>query len=225
MNEPPRTSNKTVILRPKAEESKHGSFALLRMTLVLLGALRRFLEIVTVAVIYYAAARLGLLLAFQNTNASPVWPPSGFAFAAILVLGYRVWPGIAIGAFAANVAVFAGNHAADIRTILPVSLLIAMGNTFEAVSGRYLFHRMTSSSSPAMHIEDVFKFVLAAFLMCLVSAIVGPTSICLLGVVPWTIYRTMGFTWWLGDVAGVIVLTPVLLAWRNLRPAGGRPRH
>ena len=48
---------------------------------------------VTVAV-YYASARIGLQLAFENTNASPVWPPSGIAFAIMLMLGKRVWPGI-----------------------------------------------------------------------------------------------------------------------------------
>jgi integral membrane sensor domain MASE1 len=32
-----------------------------------------------VATIYYGSAQLGLLLAFQKTNASPVWPPSGIA--------------------------------------------------------------------------------------------------------------------------------------------------
>ena len=69
----------------------------------------RLLQIAGVAVLYYGAARLGLLLAFEKTNASPVWPPSGFAFAAVLLLGYRVWPGIAVGAFLANVVTFAAN--------------------------------------------------------------------------------------------------------------------
>ena len=51
-------------------------------------------QVLVVAAVYYGAARLGLLLAFEKTNASPVWPPSGIAFAAVLLLGYRIWPGI-----------------------------------------------------------------------------------------------------------------------------------
>ncbi len=64
------------------------------------------LLVLCVAAMYYGSAHLGLLLAFQKTNASSVWPPSGIAFAALLLLGYRVWPGVAIGAFLANIVVF-----------------------------------------------------------------------------------------------------------------------
>ena len=55
-----------------------------------------------VGVLYYGAARLGLLLQLPGTNASPVWPPSGIGLAAVLVLGWRVTPGILIAAFLAN---------------------------------------------------------------------------------------------------------------------------
>jgi integral membrane sensor domain MASE1 len=109
---------------------------------------KRLIEIVVIAIIYYGAARLGLLLAFQNTNASPVWPPSGIAFAAILLLGYRVWPGVMIGAFLANFVVFLANKPADIGPIIAVSSFIAMGNTLEAVSGAFLLHRFIGSRNP-----------------------------------------------------------------------------
>jgi len=72
------------------------------------------IEVLIVAILYYGAARLGLTLAFESTNASPVWPPSGIALVAALLLGYRVWPGIMLGAFLANVVVFIANHAADV---------------------------------------------------------------------------------------------------------------
>jgi len=172
-----------------------------------------------VAALYYGAARLGLFLAFEKTNASPVWPPSGFAFTAVLLLGYRAWPGVAVGAFLANVAVFLSNQAADTLTILAVSGFIAAGNTLEAVIGARLIHRFVKQDSPFGQVQDVFKFVGVALLMCAMSAAVGPTGLCLAGVVPWTIYGTVWFTWWLGDVAGVLILTPMLLAWwRQPRP-------
>jgi len=46
--------------------------------------------VLALAVVYYLAARLGLLLAFAESNVSPVWPPSGIALAALLLFGYRV---------------------------------------------------------------------------------------------------------------------------------------
>ena len=75
-------------------------------------ALKLVTQILGAAVLYYGAARLGLLLAFEKTNATPVWPPSGIALALILLFGYRVWPGILLGAFLANFVVFEANGAA-----------------------------------------------------------------------------------------------------------------
>src|SRR5712692_11216248 len=54
------------------------------------------------ALIYFVAGKLSLQLAFVNASASPVWPPAGIALAALLLLGYRVWPAIFIGAFFVN---------------------------------------------------------------------------------------------------------------------------
>ena len=173
----------------------------------------RGLLILGVAVAYYAAARLGLLLAFEKTNVSPVWPPSGIAYAAVLLLGYRVWPGVALGAFCANVAVFLANQTASALSIGAVSLLIAAGNTLEAVTGAYLLRRWVGSPNSLGRVTDVFKFLAVSLLMCAVSSSIGSTSICLAGVAPWTVYGTISLTWWLGDVAGVLILTPTLLAW------------
>ena len=52
--------------------------------------------------VYFVAGKLGLTLAFVNASASPVWPPAGLALAALLLLGYRVWPAIFVGAYLVN---------------------------------------------------------------------------------------------------------------------------
>src|ERR1700740_985825 len=153
------------------------------------------IEVIATAIIYYGAARLSLLLAFQNTNASPVWPPSGIAFAMILIVGYRIWPGIMIGALLANVVVFLSNRSSDIGSILAVSSFIAIGNTLEAVSGAFLIHRFVGSRNPLDRSQDVFMFLFVALLMCIVSSTIGPTTLCLAGMVPWALYRTVWFTW------------------------------
>jgi signal transduction histidine kinase len=171
------------------------------------------LSVLAVALLYYGAARLGLLLAFEKTNASPVWPPSGVALAAVLLLGYRVWPGVATGAFLANVAVFSANRAAETPVVGAVSGLIAVGNTLEALSGAYLLRRLIEDRNPLDRAQDVFKFVGAAALACAVSSSIGPTGLCLAGIAPWALYGTIWFTWWIGDTAGVLILTPMLLTF------------
>src|SRR5438445_13648946 len=79
------------------------------------------------ALIYFVAGKLALQLAFLNASASPVWPPAGIALAALLVLGYRVWPGVFIGAFFVNLLT-AGN--------ILTSIGIAGGNTLRSEERR-----------------------------------------------------------------------------------------
>src|SRR5229473_6543140 len=93
---------------------------------------RRFSTLPAIGVltlIYFIAGKLGLKLAFLHASASPVWPPAGIALAAILLLGYRTWPAIFVGAFLVNLTT-----AGDFGT----SVAIATGNTVEAVAGAWL---------------------------------------------------------------------------------------
>ena len=47
---------------------------------------------------YAVVAGASLQLSFAHTNATPLWPPSGIALAAIILIGYRAWPAIMLGA-------------------------------------------------------------------------------------------------------------------------------
>ncbi len=109
--------------------------------------------------------------------------------------------------------VFLANKTADTGSIVAVSYFIATGNTLEAVSGAFLLHRFVGFRHPLSRSRDVSIFVFVALLMCLVSSTIGPTGLCLAVIVPWSLYRTIWFTWWLGDTVGILVLTPFLLTW------------
>src|SRR2546427_5863813 len=80
------------------------------------------------AAVYLVAAKLGLMLAFVHASATAVWPPTGIALAAVLGFGDRVWLGIFVGAFLANIAT-AGSIA--------IALAISAGHTLEGVTGAY----------------------------------------------------------------------------------------
>src|SRR6266513_5577406 len=103
-------------------------------------------------VVYFIAGKLGLMLASLHASASPVWPSAGIALAALLVLGYRTWPAIFIGAFLVNFTT-AGNIA--------TSLGIATGNTLEAVCGAWLVNRFAGGVTVFDRAGNVFKFALA----------------------------------------------------------------
>src|SRR5437763_10551590 len=85
------------------------------------------------AAIYFGAAKLGLSLAFEAEQVTVVWPPSGIALATLLLFGYRLWPGVALGAFLANVTA----HEPPL-----VACGIAAGNTLEAVLGAWLLRHL-----------------------------------------------------------------------------------
>lgn len=182
---------------------------------------RTALVIAALALAYWAAARLGLLLAFQNSNASPVWPPSGIAFAALALGGPRLAAGVALGAFAANLQVFFTNQVASTSTLLAVSTVIAAGNTLEAWCGVLAWRRWRGGSDePAFdRLVDVAKFALVAALACTIAAAAGSLALLAGGIVPQAAGITVALTWWLGDFAGVMLLAPLLLAW----PAWRRP--
>ena len=174
---------------------------------------RYYVLILGVAIMYFISARVGLLLAFHHTNATSVWPPSGIALAAIILFGYRAWPGIALGAIAVNIFVFLFNHATDPSTAIWVSALISTGNTAEALLGYYLLKKLTDENCILQNAGVAFRFSLIALVMCLASSAIGPAIVALAGIEAWGNYPTVWFTWWLGDVAGVLIVTPLLLSW------------
>src|SRR5438094_446544 len=156
------------------------------------------------AVIYFMAGELGLMLASLHASASPVWPPAGIALAGLLLLGYRAWPGSFIGAFLVNVTT-AGNVA--------TSLAMATGNTLEALVGAWLVNRFAGGTNVFDRLQGVFKFALAAGISTIISPAFGVTSLGVAGFADWANYGAIWLTWWLGDATGDLVFTPLVLLW------------
>ena len=160
---------------------------------------------ISLAAIYTLAGKIGLALAFVNQSATAVWPPTGIALAAVLVFGTRVWPGIFLGAFITN-EITAGSAL--------TSLLIASGNTLEAVLGGYLVNRFAAGRSAFDNGWSISRFiVLAGLLSTSVSATIGVTTLSFFRLSEWSAFWATWLTWWLGDVAGAIVVTPALVLW------------
>lgn len=172
-----------------------------------------------VAAVYYFTARLGLVLAFDQTNASPVWPPSGIAFAALILLGRRVLPGIFIGALLANLVVFAVGSHLPLVNIVYVSVQIAFGNTLEAMTGVLLLNRLNRIVARPKNMRGMVMFILSAILMCLVGSIIGSLGLFTSGAATSENILTAWFTWWLGDLAGILVITPLILSWAEKKPS------
>src|SRR5713101_1338643 len=169
--------------------------------------LRDIVVVAALAGTYFVAGKLGLKLASVHTSATAVWPCTGIALAAFLILGYRVWPAILAGALLVNLTT-AGSVA--------TSVAIAVGNTLEGVVGCYLVSRFAGGQHAFKGAQDIFKFAfLAGMVSTTVSATVGVTTLALGGFADWAMYGAIWSTWWLGDAVGAVVVTPFLLLWRE----------
>lgn len=173
---------------------------------------------VLVAGAYFIAAKLGLRLAFVHPSATPVWPPTGIALAALLLLGYRAAAGVFLGAFLANLTTYG---------TVWTSLGIASGNTIEALVGTYLVNRYANGRDVFDHPRDTFRFAfLAAIAGTMASATIGVTTLALGRFADWGDYASIWLTWWLGDTTGALVFAPLLVLWgKNPRDHwGGQTR-
>jgi diguanylate cyclase (GGDEF)-like protein/PAS domain S-box-containing protein len=168
--------------------------------------------IAALTVAYFVAGKLGLALAYLNSSATPVWPATGIALAALLLLGNRAWPAIFVGAFLVNVTT---------TGTIASSLGIAVGNTLEAVVGASLVRRFAGGRHAFDRARDVFKFALLAALgSTTISATIGVASLALVGHARPVDLGSIWLTWWFGDAVGDLVVAPVLLLWsaKPLRP-------
>jgi diguanylate cyclase (GGDEF)-like protein len=162
-------------------------------------------QIALLAAIYLTAAKASLLLAIPPGYATAVWPPSGIALAAMVMLGQRAWPGIWIGAALANLTVDASLFAAT---------AISCGNTLEALAGAALMRRWIADAPPYFdRAKNVVKFIGLALLCPAVAASTGVGSLAVEGSVPLAEFVTNWWTWWHGDAAGIIIVTPAILTW------------
>jgi PAS domain S-box-containing protein len=167
---------------------------------------------------YYLLARLGLLLALGDSNASPIWPPSGFALVLLLRWGPRMWPAILAGAFFANFAVFQHNQAASFSAILAASLAIAAGNSAEALTGCWLLRRLGIAALRLQSQREVYTFAAAMAAAATVSATVGVVSLRMSAIVPAELTLQVAAIWLSGDFLALLLVVPLAMAIPS-RPA------
>ncbi len=173
------------------------------------------LRILALAWLYYVAAMWSLQFAFKETNASPVWLPSGIAFTGLLIFGFQLWPGIWLGAFLANLHISLASHFLTVPAAsFVLAFLIAWGNTAEAVLGVFLLNTLIGRRLPRFRIPHILKLAGVILVAALVSASVGVTAVSLFKSFPPAEYQTMWYVWWMGDVLSILILTPLFLAAR-----------
>jgi PAS domain S-box-containing protein len=164
------------------------------------------------AVSYLIAGRLGFTASAVHPVVSSAWPPSGVGLAALLLMGTRFWPGIALGAFLVNLT----------GGIPPLTAAgIAVGNTLEALVAAWLLTSFAGFRLSIERMRDVFALVvLGAFASTTVSATIGASALTLSGGAARIPFGLIWLAWFLGDAIGILLVTPLILTWA----AGARLR-
>ena len=162
-------------------------------------------RVALLAASYVLVGRLGFTASAVHPVVSSAWPPSGVALAALLLMGTRLWPGIALGAFLVNIT--AG--------IPPLAAMgIAVGNTLEALVAARLLTSFAGFGPSLGRLRDVLALVvLGAVVSAPVSATIGVTALYLIGSAPAHSVSTTWLAWFSGDAIGILLVTPLILTW------------
>lgn len=171
-------------------------------------------RILLIAALYFISGRLGLFLAVPPGYATVIWPPSGIALGALLIYGWRIWPAILLGSFLLN-SFISGAYTAEAGldgAKMLTAIGIASGSSLQGLIGFALIKRVLGLPLSFDKIRQiVLLFLISGPLACVVGASIGVGALHVSGILPADKLAGNWFTWWTGDVFGVIIFLPLIL--------------
>lgn len=169
--------------------------------------------------LYFIAAWGVSILGLPEGFSLPIYPAAGVALGGLICCGIRLWPGVFIGGFAFNswfMNYMAPASDLSVFSMMLISTGMASAAVAQALIGTLLFNRYVSSSNPFNRTKDILVFIfLIAVAGCIISASICLTILCWGGQLPWEKFVQEGITWWLGDVMGVLLVTPLFFVFRQ----------
>lgn len=173
-------------------------------------------EALVVALMYFLAAAMYMLLPKAEDQVALPWIASGVALAALLAGGYRLWPGVFLGAFAFFFFI------KDVE----LGLVMGVGVCLQAIVGAALTAPTLASDQRSVREGRVLRCL---FLAGPVSGLIGPT-VYFLAIVETSATPIIGisFDWltvWVANVVGILLLLPLYLLWQGRRSSGQKQRR
>lgn len=160
-------------------------------------------KVAAIAIVYALGAKVAVSIPGVNKLATCVWPPAGIAQAALLLFGWRVWPGIALGVLFYEII------------NLKVSLIMAVVSAFcaclQALCAFTLLNKLKFRPSLDRLIDVVNLVFFGAIVATQINCTLGTLRLCLAGLVEWSEFWQIRWNWYLGDTLGVLIFAPLLL--------------
>lgn len=163
-------------------------------------------RVVMLIALYFLGGLLGKQACFLSGSMVLVWPPAGIALAAILLFGYRFWPGVAVGA-----VMFSFMNGMPFGFF---TLGTALGNTMGAIVCTFLLRRFIGFDNGIERIRDVAGYVgLACFLGTTVNAAFNVVGLVYAGTAAWSDLFPRILEWWVPNALSGLVVAPFLITW------------
>jgi len=175
------------------------------------------LPLVLTALAYFATGLAAMKLAIPPAFASPLYPAAGIALASVLVFGRRMLFGVAIGAIAVNVAINTSRGFGD-PLVVAMLLALSLAALIQAAVGAALVNRFVRQPLTLTMPRDIAAFLACCAASSLVSACISTVALRASGMITAANTPVTWATWWLGDLAGLLIATPIVLTLI------GRPR-
>jgi integral membrane sensor domain MASE1/class 3 adenylate cyclase len=169
---------------------------------------------IIVAIVYYITALLShTFTTYPNTGSTPIWIPGGIAVGLIAIWGYPLWLGVLIGVFIAEFTIF--QAWTSVKTLI-LTILIVVIVTVGKVISVYWMEYLTANKYFLNTAKNTIQFMIyGCFLSHLPVAILCPLLLCIFGQAPWQLYPEIALTWWLSDAFGILIFTPLIVAWHK----------
>jgi PAS domain S-box-containing protein len=170
------------------------------------------IAIIALAIAYVIAAKLSYFSTVPPGYASAIWPATGIALAALLVYGNRIWPGVWLGSLIAN-GLIPDSTSEQLMSLL-ITLAISSGASLQALAGAYAVRRYAGYPNGLISEKSVLLFMFyGGVLSTLVNSSLSVSMLVATGKTPLSNALNNWLTWWSGDLLGVMLFTPLALAW------------
>jgi PAS domain S-box-containing protein len=174
-------------------------------------------RVVILIALYFLGGLLGKQGSFLSGSIALVWPPAGIALAAILLFGYRFWPGVAVGAI-----LFSFTNGMPLGFF---TLGTALGNTMGAIVCTFLLRSIINFDNAMERTRDVAGYIgLACFLGTSVNAAFNVVSLGYAGTVSWADLFPTILEWWVPNALAGLVVAPFLITWATPSALRWNPR-
>lgn len=175
----------------------------------------------TVAIIYFLTALLSIsFTTHPNTGSTPIWIPGGIAVGLLFIWGYSLWLGVFLGILMAEFTIYQGwNNFSTLVLILCLTIITTLGKIIasicsesqnqhnpEGLNSRYFLYNAKNTA----------KFIVfGSFVSHIPIGIICASLVCVFGNASWNLFPAIAITWWLSDSFGILIFTPLIIAWEK----------